>query len=184
MRKQPAFARDLGIIALSILVAAILIQSNTLAQLFALTGNFKFIDSFIAGFFFTSIFTTAPAIAAFGEMSLLGSLPAIAFFGALGAVCGDYLIFKFMRDTFAEHLSQMIELRSMRRRFGHLFKVRFFRQFTFLLGGIIIASPLPDELGLSLLGFSKVKTSWFLPLSFVFNFIGIYAVGLAARALL
>jgi hypothetical protein len=184
MSKHGSLVRDLGIIALSILVALLFIKSGTFTHLFALTGGMVSVDSFLAGFFFTSVFTTAPAIAAFGEMSRLGSLPVIAFFGALGAVCGDYLIFKFMRDKFADHVSQVVELRSMRKRFKHLIKLRFFRQFTFLLGGIIIASPLPDELGLTLLGFSKIKTSWFLPLSFVFNFIGIYFVGLAARALL
>ena len=70
----------------------------------------------------------------------------------------------------------------MVKRLRALFKMKFFRWFTFFLGGIIIASPLPDELGIGLLGFSKMKVSWFVPVSFVFNFIGICLIGLVARA--
>ena len=63
-----------------------------------------------------------------------------------------------------------------------LLKVPWLRGLLFLLGGLIIASPLPDELGISLFGFSKAKTSWFVPLSFTFNFIGIVLIGLVAQA--
>ena len=61
-----------------------------------------------------------------------------------------------------------------------LFKLRSFRWLTFFAGGFIIASPLPDELGIALLGFSKLKTSLFVPLSFTFNFLGICLIGIAA----
>ncbi len=184
MKVHRAFVHDLGIIALSILVAILLVQTGTFAHLLTLTDGSVFIDSFIAGFFFTSVFTTAPAIVVFGEMSVQGSILTISFFGALGAMVGDYIIFKFMRDRFGSHVNELIKVRGLRKRFKHLFTLRFFRQFSFLLGGIIIASPLPDELGLSLLGLSKTKTSWLLPLSFICNFAGIYVICLAARALL
>ena len=61
-------------------------------------------------------------------------------------------------------------------------KLKFFRWLTFLVGGLIIASPLPDELGISILGFSKMKVSWFIAISLVFNFIGILLIGVVARA--
>lgn len=64
-----------------------------------------------------------------------------------------------------------------------LLHLRFFRWFTFFAGGLIITSPLPDELGISLLGFSKMKTLWFIPLSFSFNSIGILMIGAIAKTL-
>ncbi len=178
-----SFRRDIGIIVLSILVAVILVQSGILLHLLQSVEGYGFLSTFIVGLFFTSVFTTAPAIAALGEIALTHSLLFTAFFGALGAMCGDFLIFRFMRDKFSEHLSQIVEMRGIGRRMKHLFKLNFFHWLTLLLGGLIIASPLPDELGLSLLGFSKLKTSRFLPMSFAFNFIGIVLIGLAARAL-
>jgi hypothetical protein len=43
-----------------------------------------------------------------------------------------------------------------------------------VLGAFIIASPLPDELGLTLMGMSKVRLAVLVPVSFVMNAVGIY----------
>lgn len=177
------FFKDAGILALSILVAAMLVRSDVLAQALTATQGVAFLSSVIAGFFFVSIFTTAPATGALIEIFQANSLATIAFFGAIGAVAGDYLMFMFMRDTFSEHLTEVFRLKGTLKRLKHFLRPRIFRRLSFVLGGLIIASPLPDELGLSLLGFSKTKTSWFLPLSFAANFGGILLIGLATRAL-
>ena len=59
--------------------------------------------------------------------------------------------------------------------------VGLFRFMTPLLGVLIIASPLPDEIGLALLGFSRAKTFQILPIAFIMNFIGIYAIAVIAH---
>lgn len=69
------------------------------------------------------------------------------------------------------------------KRIKAVFRLRFFRWLTWLLGGLIIASPLPDELGIGLLGFSKMKLAAFIPLSLIFNSLGILVIGLVARSL-
>ncbi len=175
--------RDTGIIVLSILIAVILMKTGVLQELFISTRDMNFLNSFISGFFFTSVFTTAPAIAALAEISQINSLWGTALFGGLGAMCGDFIIFQFLRNHFSTHIFEMARMKGFGRRLKAHLKSRFFRWLTFLLGGLIIASPLPDELGLGLLGFSKTKTFPFLILSFVFNFIGILIVGLVARAI-
>ncbi|MFA6601480.1 MAG: hypothetical protein WCT02_01275 [Candidatus Paceibacterota bacterium] len=177
-----ALTRDLIVIALSVLVAVIIVLSGVLSQILSVTRDIAFLNSFIAGFFFTSIFTTAPAMVVLGEISRLDNLYSVAFFGALGAMCGDYLIFTFARNVFSVHLTELITIKGLTRKLHTIFKLRLFRWLTFLVGGLIIASPLPDELGLGLLGFSKAKTPLFLVLSFAFNFLGIVLVGLVARA--
>lgn len=180
---QHEFFKDIAIIVLSIFVSILLVYTGVLSRIIEATSNYQIFSVLVAGFFFTSIFTTAPAIAALGEIAQGHSLVLVALFGALGAMLGDYIIFRFMRDTFAVHIAQVVQLQGARNRLKSLLKLRSFRWLTFLVGGVIIASPLPDELGLSLLGFSKVQTSLFLPLSFVFNFFGIFLIGLAAQAL-
>jgi len=47
----------------------------------------------------------------------------------------------------------------------------------------VVASPIPDELGLAMMGLSKMRTSLFVPVSLVMNSAGILLVGLVARAL-
>lgn len=173
--------QDLAIILLSIVFAITLIKFTPLEQIVTATEGAERIASFISGMFFTSVFTTSPAIAVLSEIGQKYSIINTAFFGALGAVIGDLIIFRFVRDRFSVHLMTLLKQKGSIKRFTHLFKLPFFRWFTFFIGGIIIASPLPDELGISILGFSKVKPWLFVFVSFVFNFIGIYLIITAAR---
>jgi uncharacterized membrane protein YdjX (TVP38/TMEM64 family) len=145
--------------------------------------SFRLFGSFIAGIFFTSVFTTAPAIVALGEIARTNSLVLTAFFGALGSVVGDLLIFSFIRDRLSEHLVVLMEHASYWKRVQALFKLRYFRWLTFLLGGLIISSPLPDELAVSMFGFTKMSTRMFIPISFIFNFVGILAIGLLIKSI-
>jgi len=181
-RANGFFLHDVLIIVISIIVAAVLVRTDILTNVLASTKGFQFLGSFIAGLFFTSIFTTAPAIATLGEIARFNSILPVALAGAMGAVVGDLLIFRFIRDRFSEHLLELFGHQHTGKRIRALFRLRLFRWVSLFVGGLIIASPLPDELGISLFGFSKAKTSWFVPLSFTFNFIGIVLIGLVAQA--
>ncbi len=175
--------RDFGIIALSIIVAILLIKTGAIQEILKQTRDLWFLDSFIAGMFFTSIFTTAPAIVALGEIAQSSqSVIPVAILGGLGALCGDLIIFRFMRDRFGEDIMYLIR-NSGNDRLRSIIRLKSFRWLTFFLGALIIASPLPDELGLTMMGFSKTKTSLFIPVSFVFNSLGILVIGFIAKAL-
>jgi hypothetical protein len=175
--------QDLIIIAVSICVAILLVKTQAFDVFLKSTKDSLPLSSFVAGLFFTSIFTTAPAIIALTEIAHITSIFYVAFFGALGAMMGDFLIFRFMRDRLGEHLTEVIQhqLKGNKIHFKHHLKL--FKWGTFFIGGLIIASPLPDEIGIGLLGFSKMKTKWFVPLSFIFNFIGILFVGMIANSI-
>jgi hypothetical protein len=176
-------AQDLSIIFFSILLTLVLVKTQALSTILNGAVSLKLFGSFIAGIFFTSVFTTIPAILTLGEISSHNSLYLTAFFGACGAVIGDLVIFRFIRDRLSEHLTVLMEHTTYWRRVRALFKLRYFRWLTFLLGGLIISSPFPDEIAISLLGFSKMKTKTFIPLSFLFNFIGILLIGLVAKSI-
>lgn len=182
-RENNFLLQDAAIILLSIVIAVILVKTDVLIKILISTQELKFLGSFITGMFFTSVFTTAPAIVTLGEIARANSILPTAIFGAMGAVVGDLIIFRFVRDRFSEHLMEIIKHQGAGKRIKLLFKLKIFRWLTFLVGGLIIASPLPDELGIGLLGFSKMRTSWFIPLSFTFNFIGILLIGLVAKTL-
>ena len=176
-------AQDGLIIVLSILLAVVLAKTDSVERLLTATEGAMLLGSFIAGLFFTSVFTTAPAIIALGEIARDNPIWLTALFGAMGSVIGDLIIFQFVRDRLSTHLMELLKHNGVGKRVKALFRFKFFRGLTFLAGGLIIASPLPDELGISLLGFSKIRTSWFIPLSFTFNFLGIVLIGLIANAL-
>ena len=174
--------QDMAIIVLSIVIAVVLAKTGALADILTSSKESGRLGSFIAGIFFTSIFTVAPAAVTLGALAQADSIAQTALFGAFGAVLGDLIIFRFVRDRFSVHLMELLRERGGGRRTVTLFRLKSFRWLTFLAGGLIVASPLPDELGISLLGFSKLKTSLFIPLSFVFNFAGIFLIGIAARS--
>ncbi len=181
---QNNLTRDIGIVVFSIIVAILLIQTGAIEEILKRTQDVWFLDSFIAGMFFTSIFTVAPALVALGEIAQSAqSVFLVALFGGLGALCGDLIMFRFMRDRLGEDIMRLIK-NSGNDRLRHIIRLRFFRWLTFFWGALVIASPLPDELGLAIMGFSKTRTSLFIPTSFVSNSLGILVIGLIAKNLL
>ncbi|MEK7464195.1 MAG: hypothetical protein AAB617_00230 [Patescibacteria group bacterium] len=175
--------QDIGIIFISVVVAIILVETEVIVKILRYSGKLELLGSFVAGMFFTTVFTTAPAIVTLGEIARENSIWSTAILGATGAVLGDLIIFRFVRDRLSTHLIELVQHQGLGKRFKALLRLKYFRWFTFLLGGLIIASPLPDELGISLLGFSKMRVLLFIPLSLVFNFIGILFIGLVAKTL-
>ena len=181
--KNNLLIKDLAIIIFSILVAVFLVKTHVLTNILTSTKELELLGSFIAGMFFTSVFTTAPAIVTLGEIAIANSVIQTAFFGAMGAVVGDLIIFRFVRDRLSEDLMELIKHNHSAKRIKAILRIRLLRWLTFLIGGLIIASPLPDELGLTLLGIARMRTRRFLLLSFAFNSLGILLIALAARSL-
>jgi len=172
--------RDLGVVALSIAVAVILAKTGALQGVLTSTQEWKLMGSFIAGVFFVSIFTAAPAGVVLFEMASTSSMWTVAFFGGIGGLLGDLLIFRFIKNSFSKDVHWLIR-KSKQDRLIAIFKLKLFRWMIPFIGAIIVASPLPDELGLTMLGLSKMKMSIFIPLSFTLNFIGILIIGLLAQ---
>ncbi|MES2087992.1 MAG: hypothetical protein V4467_03310 [Patescibacteria group bacterium] len=178
--KNYRFANDISIILLSAVVAYGLVRSGVVSHFLSATEGYKVIGSFIAGIFFTSAFTIAPASVALAGLAASGPMFVVAFWGALGAVFGDLLLFFFIRDVFADDLIKVLR-KFWRKHFFASFHLGFLKWLLPVLGGIIIASPLPDELGLALMGVSKTRLIFLIPISFVFNFFGILLLAMIVR---
>jgi len=176
------FVRDLAIVTLSIFIAIILAKTGALESLITSTQETRFIGSFIAGVLFVSVFTAAPATVALGEIAQSNSVIIVAILGGLGALVGDLFIFRFVKDKLSEDLLNLIR-RSKSERLAVIFRMKGLRWVVPLMGALIIASPLPDEIGVVMLGLSKMKNSLFIPLSFILNSAGILVIGLISKAL-
>lgn len=174
--------RGLAVIILSILIAVILAKTGALESLITSTQEVRFIGSFIAGILFVSVFTAAPATVALGEIAQSNSVITVAIIGGLGALVGDLLIFRFVKNKLSEDLVRLLRI-SRSERLVSIFKTRLFKWLAPLVGALIIASPLPDEIGVAMLGLSKMKNSLFIPLSLVLNSAGILIIGLIAKSL-
>ncbi len=172
--------RDLGIIILGIIVAILLVKTGILSELLSSTKDWMPLGSFLAGIFFVSVFTAAPSAVVLFEMARSGSPFEIAVFGGLGALVGDMVIFQFVKNSLSEDIEWFMK-RSRGERLVAIFRFKLFRWLVPFMGALIVASPLPDEIGIAMMGLSKMKTALFVPISFSLNTLGILIIGLIAK---
>ena len=96
---------------------------------------------------------------------------------------GDLIIFKFIRYSFADEIDKFSKEKAINRlnnKIPNLLK----KYFVPVLAGFIIASPLPDEIGVSLLATSRsISTKFFSILSYVLNTAGIFIILLIGTAI-
>lgn len=138
-------------------------------------GEYGYIGAFLAGVFFVSTFTVAPSLVVLYYLASILNPWEVAMLAGLGAVIGDFIIFKFFKDAvFAELAPHFAFLKKPF--FARLIGSPYFVWLVPFFGAVIIASPLPDELGLSMLGLSKIRPWQFLLLSLVLNIVGIFVI--------
>ena len=171
-RKHNHAVRDVLIISLSIILAIILARTGTLSKLLNYTGTHVLLSSFIAGMFWTSVFTVAPASVALLEIARANSILPVAAAAALGAFLADIAIFRFIKDDLEEDIMDFIK-HSPLKRLHVLWKLKSFRWLFSILGALIFASPLPDDIGIMIMGLSETNTHFFILTSVFLNFIGI-----------
>lgn len=164
--------KDFLLIIIGVVLALFLSTSGILDAIIHVIGNTA-VSSFIAGILFTSVFTLGPSSVALVHIAEQGTLSTVAIWGALGAVCGDLILFFFIRDQFAEHLTRSLRP-SLVKKILTSFHLGFMKWLSPIIGALIIASPLPDEFSMMVLGLSKVRIAVLIPISFVMNVLGIY----------
>lgn len=167
--------KNLSIVFLSVLIAIILAKTDAFRDLLISIQGLKFIGSFIAGIFFISVFTVAPASVMLFNIAQITPIWEVAILGGLGAVVGDFIIFRFIKNNFADEVINLLKKTKIQKIAG-IIHLSAFRWLVPFIGALIIASPLPDELGLTMMGLSKVKTSTFVLISFILNSLGILAL--------
>ncbi len=173
--------KNLTIFFLSLIVAIILSRYEPFHNFLLNLGGLGYIGAFFAGMLFVFTFTIATgAVILFALAKSLSPIE-IGIIAGLGAVVGDFAIFRFIKDGLAREIESLYSNLDHN---NHLKKVLHSKYFSWTLpviGAIIIASPLPDEIGVSLMGISKMKTYQFLIISFILNAIGIFLIVSASR---
>lgn len=134
----------------------------------------KLVMAFVSGLFYTSFLTAPLSIVLFVILAQTTNIYLVTVIAGFGAVSGDLLIVKFFRMVFKTfslviHVGLFKNIKNKLQSY-HLDIIAFF------LGVIIIASPLPDELGLVLLGASRLSYFKLSILTFILNSIGILVI--------
>jgi uncharacterized membrane protein YdjX (TVP38/TMEM64 family) len=166
--------KNLSFFLLSVLFAVWISRFEQFHEFLLHLGGFGYISIFIAGFLFVSTFTVSTGIVILLVLAELYSPLEIGPIAGLGAVFGDVVIFQFVKDKLADELHDYYDTLDGKHHLQKILHSKYFRWTPPVIGAIIIASPLPDELGVSLMGISKMKTYQFLLLSFILNAFGIF----------
>ena len=152
-------------------------------------NGYGYLSIFIGGVLFSFGFTTPFALAIFAEMATHTHPFIAAPIAGMGALLSDILIFDLIRYSIFH--SEIERLRSSRlvMRIHALIhheniSERMRRMILWSFAGIIIASPLPDEFGVSLVSsITHIQPRQFALLCFCLNTAGVLLILLGARAL-
>lgn len=132
----------------------------------------------ITGLLFVSFFTAAPAVVLLVALSDDYSPLTIAFYAALGSAIGDWIILKLFEERVGYELIPLArKWRIMP--FIRRLKSKKNRDRTVILGMLAIASPMPDEVGIGLMGLAHLPTVSLLIITFLLNAAGILVLVLA-----
>ena len=166
----------LVLLLLTILIACFLFKARTFAPFHNFLLSLGYFGTFIAGMLFSYGFTASPATAILLILAKEQNILFSGVIGGAGALISDLIIFKFIRLTFDDELNMLSNGRFSEYFSGNsrgLFK----KYFVQVLAGFIIASPLPDEIGVSLLAASRViSTKTFSVIAYSLNTAGIFIV--------
>lgn len=168
--------KNLTIFASSLLFALILSRFEAFHAFLLSLGSLGYLGAFIAGILFVSTFTVATGAVILLVLAERLSPLEIGVIAGLGAVIGDFTIFRLIKNNLMQELTAIYDHIDGNHHFTKVLHSQYFSWTLPVIGAIIIASPLPDEVGVSLMGISKMKTYQFLFISFLLNAVGIFLV--------
>jgi len=168
--------KNLTILLLGIILAIVLSQVESFHSFLLHLNNFGYLGAFIAGIFFVSTFTVATSALILLTLAEILSPIEIALIAGFGAVIGDLLIFHLIKDSLFDEIKFIYNKIDRKKYFRKLFHSKYFNWMLPIIGAIIIASPLPDEIGVSMMGLSKLSTPKFIFISYILNSIGLFLI--------
>lgn len=146
-------------------------------------GQLGLFGAFLSGMLFASTFTVATGGLLLISLSNTLNPLALILFGAMGALCADVLIFYFVKDSVSAEVTPVYKKFLAHHHLKKILHTRYFSWTLPVLGAIVIASPLPDELGVSLMGISDMTVGKFALVSFFSHTLGMLSLILLAGTL-
>lgn len=175
MKKRFKYPKFLLFI-LAVFIAYLIFQGKNYTPLYSFISSLGVSGVFISGIFYTYSFTSPPATALLLLLAKQNSVIFSAMLGGIGALLGDLLIFSFIKYGFKDEIEKLRKENLIKRTSEALPKI--IKKYVLpVLAIIAIASPLPDEIGVSLLAFYKKMPIYiFIAISYVANTLGILII--------
>ncbi len=148
--------------------------------------SFGYFGIFISGFLYAYGFTAAPATVILLALAKQQNYISAGMVGGVGALLSDTLIFIFIRHSFIDEVERLKKEKFIIS-FGVSVK-KVLGSFTHYLlpivAGLLIASPLPTEVGIALLASMKrVSMKKFLIIAYLLHTLGIFIILFIGKSL-
>lgn len=179
--KYPKFI----VLIIIILTTFFLFRNQQIFSFSAYLIPLGYFGSLIAGIFYSYGFTAAPATAILLILAKTQNIFLAAILGGLGSLFTDLVIFKFIRSSFSDEIEKLSKEKFILFIGNNILRWKWLKKALLpVLGAVIIASPLPDEIGVSLFAVSKqIPDKLFALISFLLNTTGIFVVLLIGTAI-
>ena len=162
-----------------IILAYFLFQNDRVLYFVSKLESLSYLGIFIAGIL-VAIGFTAPFAIGFLVVIEHSNILLSSIIAGLGASIGDILIFKIIRFSFLNEFKEIEKTKTVskiRKIFREDFSVRVRHYFLYIFAGIFLASPLPDEVGVTLLaGLTTIKQKTLWIISFLLHTAAIYLI--------
>ena len=178
-RRSFAYKHTVGAI-LAISAFVMLLDTAIIQALLNDIVRLGYLGIFLSGFISVSFFTAAPAVVLLLAFAHSYNPFIVAAIAGGGAMVGDFIIIKFVEDKIAHELKPVARRLKLISFINLLHKKRY-KSITATLGAVLIATPLPDEAGIALLGLSHLSTLRLLGVTLILNCAGILALVMAFR---
>ncbi len=169
-------------VIVSLILFILLLDTSFMVTAFDTLSKLGYAGVFIGGVLFVSVFTAVPAVVLLISFTDLNPV-LLSMVAGLGAMVGDFIILQFVEDKVAYELKPIAYKFKIPQAISYLQGRKSTLGLVRLIGAFIIASPLPDEIGIGLLGMGKLNKISFLLTCYLLNTVGILLIVLTARAL-
>lgn len=159
---------------LGLLFALVLSQMPFFSLIIKKIEEFGYLGAVLAGFLFTSTFTAATGGLLLINFANILDPFWLIFCGVAGALSADLLVFLFVKDKAADDITPVYEHFLAKNHLKKLIHTKYFSWTLPVVGALIMASPFPDELGISLMGLSDIKIWEFLLVSSLCHGVGMF----------
>jgi uncharacterized membrane protein YdjX (TVP38/TMEM64 family) len=167
--KYPKFL----ILLLTYFLAYLLVANKNLPYIGNFFTDLGYLGILIAGVMYSNGFTSGPATAILLILADSVDPFSAAMLAGIGSLLGDFAIFEFIRLGFQDEIKKLSHEKLFRKINLH----EWVKKIAYpVIACLFIASPLPDEIGISMLAASKIPGRNFAMLSYLLNTVGVYAI--------
>ena len=167
------------LLVLAIILAYYLFNLPVISDFFASIQRLDYIGMFMAGMLLSFGFS-APFSIGFFITSHPGNILLATLMGGIGAMVGDILIFRTIRLSFMDEFKELNHakiIKTIEKAIEHNKNILIRHYLLYIFAGILIVTPLPDEIGISMLaGLTTVNQKKLAVISFILHSIAVFLI--------